>query len=159
MMRLPFFPWAAASAAAALLASGCAKQADEANAGNQATATAPDTTIENIAEPDALGAGEAPADRLPTDDWVGRWTGPEGLFLDIQPSPDGERGHYSISNKDSLDRQGDYSGIAEGSTIRFVRDGKDLSIRPGTGAETGFKWLAEKENCLIVVPGQEGYCR
>ena len=43
--------------------------------------------------------------------------------------------------------------------IHFERDGKDLTIRPGTGAETGFKWLADKENCLIVVAGQEGYCR
>ena len=43
--------------------------------------------------------------------------------------------------------------------IRFTRDGKDLTIRPGTGAETGFKWLAEKENCLIVIAGEEGYCR
>jgi hypothetical protein len=59
----------------------------------------------------------------------------------------------------NLDRQGDYPGVAEGSTIRFVRDGKDLAIRPGKGDETGFKYLAGKQDCLIVVPGQEGYCR
>lgn len=87
------------------------------------------------------------------------WTGPEGLFLDIQRSPDGKPGHYTIANKDDLDRQGNYSGFAEGTTIRFVRDGRDLSIRRGIGDETGFKHLAGKKDCLIVVPGQEGYCR
>ena len=45
------------------------------------------------------------------------------------------------------------------STIRFVRDGKDLAIRPGNGDETGFKYLAGKQDCLIVIAGQEGYCR
>ena len=41
----------------------------------------------------------------------------------------------------------------------IVRDGKDVAIRPGTGDETGFKYLAGKQDCLILIPGQEGYCR
>lgn len=114
---------------------------------------------ENIEDIDTLGNGAPAAGRLPTDEWVGRWKGPEGLFLDIQPSPDGQAGHYAISNQDTLDRKADYSGVAEGSTIRFVRDGKDLAIRPGKGSETGFKYLADKDDCLIVLPGREGYCR
>jgi hypothetical protein len=129
-------------------------------AANNAAGAENVATVETIEDSDAAPAANEAADaRLPTDDWVGKWTGPEGLFLDIQPSPNGKPGHYALTNKDNLDRQGDYPGIAEGTTIRFVRDGKDLAIRPGTGEETGFKYLAGKSDCLIVVPGQEGYCR
>lgn len=142
---------------ALLLLAGCAKSVDEGDAANNATA--PAATVETIDDPDALGAADNMAVGLPTDDWVGRWSGPEGLYLDIQPSPDGKPGHYAIANRDNLDRQGDYDGIAEGSTIRFVRDGRDLAIRPGKGDETGFKYLAGRQDCLIVVPGREGYCR
>lgn len=147
-----------------VLLAGCVKSAD--NAGNEAAANnmANVASVETFDESDAAPidnqAGNQSADaRLPTDDWVGKWTGPEGLFLDIQPSPDGKPGHYALTNKDNLDRQGDYPGVAEGTTIRFVRDGKDVAIRPGTGDETGFKYLAGKSDCLIVVKGQEGYCR
>ncbi|WP_298399789.1 hypothetical protein [Sphingobium sp.] len=140
----------------ALLA-GCAKSADNQAAANN---SAQPPVIENVDDADSAPVPNAAADaRLPTDDWVGRWTGPEGLFLDIQPAPDGQRGHYALTNKDNLDRQGDYQGVADGTTIRFVRDGKDLAIRPGKGADTGFKYLTDKQDCLIVVPGQEGYCR
>ncbi|GAY22616.1 MULTISPECIES: hypothetical protein [Sphingobium] len=138
------------------LTSGCARSADEGGAANNAAQPA---DVEAIAEPDAVNAAANGAAGLPTDEWVGRWNGPEGLFLDIQPSPDGRPGHYAIANQDNLDRQGDYPGVAEGATIRFVRDGRDLSIRPGTGAETGFKDLAGRQDCLIVLPGREGYCR
>jgi hypothetical protein len=143
-----------------LMLAGCAKSGDNEMAANNAVGAQNVATIEPIEDSDAAPAANDAADaRLPTDDWVGKWTGPEGLFLDIQPSPNGKPGHYALTNKDNLDRQGDYPGIAEGTTIRFVRDGKDLAIRPGTGEETGFKYLAGKSDCLIVVPGQEGYCR
>ncbi len=145
----------ALAATLAISLAGCAKSTDNA-AGNQVAEAG---NVETIEDMDALGNAAPEAPRLPTDDWVGRWTGPEGLFLDIQPSPDGKPGHYAITNQDNLDRKGNYNGIAEGTTIRFVRDGKDLAIRPGKGAETGFKYLAGKDECLIVVAGSEGYCR
>ncbi|NWK95597.1 hypothetical protein DM806_07920 [Sphingobium lactosutens] len=157
MKRFPSPVIGLSGMAAMLLLAGCAKSTEDGNAANNAAA--PPTTVENIEEPDAIGAAGNETAGPPTDDWVGRWTGPEGLFLDIQPAPDGKPGHYAIANKDNLDRQADYNGVAEGSTIRFVRDGKDLAIRPGKGDETGFKYLAGKQDCLIVVPGQEGYCR
>lgn len=94
-----------------------------------------------------------------TDSWIGRWTGPEGLFLDIKSAKDAMPGHYALTVKDNLDTQADYAGMAEGETIRFVRAGKDETIRAGKGVDTGFKWLAAKEDCLIVVTGKEGYCR
>lgn len=147
-----------ATLAAVLLLAGCGKGAENAtNVTNSLTNVA---TVEAIEDPDALRANDnvvgAP---LPTDAWVGRWAGPEGLFLDIQPSPDGQPGHYAITNKDTLDRQADYQGVGEGTTIRFVREGKDRAIRTGSGKDTGFKYLADKTDCLIVIPNQEGYCR
>lgn len=144
-----------------LMLAGCAKSADDGTTANgAANAMANGAVVETIDDADAVPATNQTADaRLPTDDWVGRWNGPEGLYLDIQPASDGKAGHYALANKDNLDRQGDYSGIADGMTIRFVRDGKDLAITPGTGAETGFKYLAGKQDCLIVMKGQEGYCR
>lgn len=146
------------------LLGGCGKTSDNAAVANNAAQMDNATgNVEAIEDTDSVAvpanAGAQDVGALPTDEWVGRWTGPEGLFLDIQPSPDGKPGHYAIANMDNLDRQADYGGIADGATIRFVRDGKDLTIRPGTGAETGFKWLADKKDCLIVVKGQEGYCR
>ncbi|WP_030540002.1 hypothetical protein [Sphingobium sp. DC-2] len=136
---------------------GCSGAVDDQAAANN-VAQAPE--VEAIDDPDSPRAGNEDApERLPTDDWVGRWTGPEGLFLDIQPSPNGKPGHYAIANRDTLDRQADYAGVREGAAIRFTRDGKDVTIRPGSGEETGFKYLAGKSDCLILVPGREGYCR
>ncbi|MGE4324113.1 MAG: hypothetical protein AB7E60_13945 [Sphingobium sp.] len=140
------------------LLGGCAGGTDDGPMANNMTGPSPQT--EAIDDSDTLGNSVgADENRLPTDDWVGRWDGPEGLFLDIQPAPDGKRGHYAITNMDMLDRQDDYVGIAEGPHIRFVREGKDLSIRAGNGAETGFRYLEGKTDCLIVIPDQEGYCR
>lgn len=138
-----------------VLLAGCAKTAEPDNG------AAPDAPV-----PAAANAGNA-ADMsnaatsapLPTDAWVGRWTGPEGLFLDIRAAADAKPGHYAITNRDNLDREAEYQGIADGATIRFVRDGKDLALRPGSGDETGFKYLAGKADCLIVEAGKEGYCR
>lgn len=147
-----------ATLAAVLLLGGCGTGSD--NATNATNNLANGATVEALEDPDTLRDGDNIAGApLPTDAWVGRWAGPEGLFLDIQPSPDGQPGHYAITNKDMLDRQGDYQGVGEGTTIRFVREGRDLAIRPGSGKDTGFKYLAGKTDCLIVIPNQEGYCR
>ena len=140
-----------------VLLGGCSKAVDNQAAANNA---APVPAIEVIDDPDTPRADDMNTTaEAPTDAWVGRWAGPEGLFLDIQPSSDGRPGHYSITNRDTLDRQADYSGVSEGATIRFVRDGKDVTIRSGPGAETGFKYLADKSDCLILIPDREGYCR
>lgn len=138
------------------LQGGCSQPVENNVAVNDAAAPA---SVEAIDEPDSVRPGSGTGDGVPTDRWVGRWTGPEGLFLDIQPSPDGRKGHYTITNRDTLDRQADYASVAEGDAIRFTRDGKTLTIRAGNGADTGFKYLAGKSECLIVLAGQEGYCR
>ncbi|MDX3901199.1 MAG: hypothetical protein QHC40_11930 [Sphingobium sp.] len=143
---------------AALLLAAC--EGEDRGNGVEATNASGNMVVEAIEDPDSVNAAaDRGAAMPPTDAWLGRWTGPEGLFLDIRPAPDGKAGHYLITNKDSLDRQADYQGVADGTTIRFVRDGADLTIRPGSGDATGFKYLAGKQECLIVIPGREGYCR
>ncbi|WP_070155036.1 hypothetical protein [Sphingobium phenoxybenzoativorans] len=132
-------------------------------AGNESTtenAAASDADITNIAEDsDSVNAGDNIAAAAAVAGWAGRWTGPEGLFLDIKPSKDGQPGHFALTIKDNLDTQGDYMGTAQDGAIVFERNGKTETIRPGAGAETGFKYLADKTDCLIVQSGKEGYCR
>lgn len=85
--------------------------------------------------------------------FAGRWTGPEGTWLDIQPKGEGYR--VTVSNLDGLRT---FDGEADDGGIRFARDGRTFLIRPGNGGDTGMKWLAGKKDCLVVAPG-EGYCR
>lgn len=87
------------------------------------------------------------------DQWIGRWLGPEGTYLDIAKDGDGFR--ITISD---LDGPRTFQGVARDEIIAFERDGQTESLRQGTGAETGMKWLADKQNCLVVKPG-EGFCR
>ncbi len=144
-----------------LLLAGCAKGADD-TATNRMAQTSPieSTPADNGVDQDAMAAnGQAARPVLPTDDWIGSWAGPEGLYLDILASSSGEPGNYLLVSKDNLDRQDHYSGMADGASIRFQRDGRELTIRAGTGKDTGFKYLADKQDCLIVIPGKEGYCR
>ena len=88
-----------------------------------------------------------------TDQWVGRWSGPEGTYLDVA----GGNGHYQITVKD-LDRARTFQGSSVDDRIEFQRDGANESLRHSNGNETGMKWLAGKADCLTVKPG-EGYCR
>lgn len=90
------------------------------------------------------------------DAFAGRWAGPEGLFLQIDPQGEGE---YRLTLKDSLDDQAEYTAEVTPTGLSFQRKGRTVIIHKGTGAETGFKWLAEKKDCLILVDGEEGYCR
>ena len=92
---------------------------------------------------------------LPTDDWLGKWTGVEGLFLDIAPTAQAGRYVLTIGLLDGVQH---HEGIAEGGAIRFTRDGVRETIRPVSGDETGLEWLAGKTNCLMIKPG-EGFCR
>lgn len=106
----------------------------------------PDVAAENVA------AAVAP---LPTDAWIGKWVGVEGLALEIAPGP--EAGQYALKVT-LLDGTDNYVGTAEGETIRFTRDGKAETIREARGDKTGLKYLAGKTNCLMIKTG-EGFCR
>ena len=108
-------------------------------------------------EPAALPQNAAPAPASstvdPTDRWTGKWLGPEGTFLEVE----GSGGKYRITVR-NLDGARTFEGVRRGDGISFERDGVSESIRAGSGAETGMKWLADKKDCLVVKPG-DGYCR
>lgn len=87
------------------------------------------------------------------DQWIGRWQGPEGTYLDIGKDGDGFR--ITISN---LDGPRNFQGVARDGGLSFERDGQNELLLHGNGAATGMKWLADKQNCLVVKPG-EGFCR
>jgi len=140
-----------AALAATLLVMACARGEDVQPIENVSIA---DNLAEDaIEEVDPADNGTAAA--LPTDNWIGKWIGVEGLVLDIQPA--GERGHYMLSVT-LLDGTKSYEGTAEGDLIRFTRNGRPESIRAATGDQTGLKWLAGKTNCLMIQQG-EGFCR
>lgn len=141
----------AASLAAILLLAACARGEDAHPIDN---VMVPD----NAAAEDAIdegGPGGNAAETRPTDAWVGKWIGVEGLILDIQPA--GDPGNYVLSIT-LLDGTKSFEGAAEGDLIRFTRDGRTENIRAATGDETGLKWLAGKQNCLMIQRG-EGFCR
>ncbi|MCH4810816.1 hypothetical protein [Vreelandella neptunia] len=128
-----------------LLISGCAQNSNTAASG----------------APDSDASTEQNQPHHPeTDQWVGRWTGVEGLFLDISKNEAAGPGHYLLEMQYGLDA--DQSGTFEGQTtaegIRFNREGGPQLLRAGDGEATGMKWLLEKEDCLVVATG-EGYCR
>jgi len=141
-----------ASLALILILAACARGEDARPIDNVAVA---DNLMleEAIDDVDPVANGVEPA--LPTDGWVGKWIGVEGLVLDIQPA--GERGRYVLSVT-LLDGTKSYEGSADGDAIRFTRDGRPESIRAATGDQTGLKWLAGKQNCLMIQQG-EGFCR
>ncbi|WP_238147238.1 hypothetical protein [Rhizorhabdus dicambivorans] len=140
-----------AALAALLLVAACARGEDARPIEN---AAAVENTADELAE-DSDPAANASAPALSTDAWVGKWIGVEGLVLDIQPA--GERGHYVLSVT-LLDGTKSYDGVADGDLIRFTRNGRPESVRAATGDQTGLKWLAGKQNCLMIQQG-EGFCR
>lgn len=118
----------------------------------------------NTAASSAPGSGTSTEQSEPhhqmTDQWVGRWIGVEGLFLEISKDEPAGPGHYRLHMRYGLDADqiGTFEGQATAEGIRFNRgDGPQL-LRAGDGEATGMKWLLEKEDCLVVATG-EGYCR
>ena len=89
----------------------------------------------------------------PTDQWLGRWNGPEGTYLQISKNS----GAYVLEIRD-LDGSKTFTGSRDGSRIAFTRDGKQEFLTAGEGPATGMKWLSNKKDCLLTRPG-EGWCR
>jgi hypothetical protein len=142
--------------AGAALLSACSKQP------TNETAAVPQNTAMDIEEVPAdegpnvgaadLDVGEGTAE---TDTWVGKWTGVEGLVLDIAKTA--TPGTYDVKVT-LMDGSGSYTGTGAGDVIRFERGGVQETIRKATGDQTGLKWLAGKKNCLVIKQG-EGFCR
>lgn len=133
-------------AAVALTAAACGQPDDDKSRTTAPAASAP-----------AVAAPVTPPPVADVSRWLGRWNGPEGLFLDIKAGA--QPGTVALTLKDNLDTQADYVGRLDGDVIRFERRGASESIRFGTGVETGFKYLQDRTDCVIVIAGQEGYCR
>lgn len=87
------------------------------------------------------------------DQWLGRWDGPEGTFLQLSK----REGTYMVLIQD-LDGPKTFEGVEDSSRIRFVRKGKTEYISASNGEASGMKWLVDKKNCLMTRPG-EGWCR
>ena len=87
------------------------------------------------------------------DQWLGKWIGPEGTYLELSKSGD----HYTLMIQ-SVDGRNTYEGISLANGIEFHRAGKTETIHAGNGQETGMKWLLDKSNCLVIHTG-EGFCR
>src|SRR5690606_2166804 len=102
----------------------------------------------------SAGCTSAPApDPTATEQWLGRWNGPKGTYLEISGTP----ADYRLTIAD-LDGPRRFVGRAQGAKIVFVRDGVVETLSASDGEATGMKWLADKPDCLTVRRG-EGYCR
>lgn len=88
-------------------------------------------------------------------DYLGRWTGVEGMYLDIATK---HGGGVRVQMQWDLDHSGTFDGSVTAEGLRFMRDGVAETAVPGNGDATGLKYLAGKQECLVVKPG-EGYCR
>lgn len=128
-----------------LLVSGCAHDSH--------------TETSGVTDPSTSAEQSAPHYQM-TDQWVGRWTSVEGLFLEISKNESAGPGHYLLHMRYGLDADqiGTFEGQATAEGIRFNREGSPQLLHAGDGEATGMKWLLEKEDCLIVKTG-EGYCR
>lgn len=89
-------------------------------------------------------------------DYTGRWTGVEGMFLDVQRGPGPKR--FRLTMQYDLDHKATVDASLVADSLVFTRDGKELLLHPTDGNATGLKYLAGKKECLTVAPG-EGYCR
>lgn len=131
-----------------LALAACSKAEPPATPANDSGAAADTATAAT-----AMAAGHS---ALTHADPVGRWTGVEGMYLDIKPGT--APGDYRLAMQWSLDDKGEFDGVARGDTIEFQRGGVRETLRPTDGDATGLKYLAGKKNCLTVKVG-EGYCR
>ena len=108
----------------------------------------------STSNPPPKSTAAPPAANNVTDQWLGKWIGPEGTYLVLSKNAD-----KYVLEIHSLDGPATYEGTpAAEDRIEFQRNGKTESIHAGNGHETGMKWLLDKKNCLIVRTG-EGFCR
>ena len=139
-------------AMALVLLTGCEKA--EAPAPTDTPTTTEEVPVETVPAEGAEATDPATAPHRFAD-WAGKWTGVEGMYATITPT---EPGKYKLEMQSDLDTKGTYDGEDSEHGIKFKRGSEELSLRRGSGDETGLKYLAGKKECLIVKEG-EGYCR
>lgn len=140
------------SAMALVLLTGCEKA--EAPAPTDTPTTTEEVPVETVPAEGAEATDPATATHRFAD-WAGKWTGVEGMYATITPT---DPGKYKLEMQSDLDTKGTYDGEDSEHGIKFKRGSEELSLRRGSGDETGLKYLAGKKECLIVKEG-EGYCR
>ena len=97
-----------------------------------------------------------PADSAKVEaDYLGRWTGVEGMYLVVASKPDGG---VTLEMQWDLDNKGMFDGSVTAEGLRFMRNDVAENAVHTNGDATGLKNLAGKQDCLTVKPG-EGYCR
>lgn len=103
------------------------------------------------------GTAPAPTPDAPSEDaaYLGRWTGVEGMYLQVTPKP---AGGVSMEMQWDLDNRGTFDGSVTAEGLRFMRNGVAETAVRTDGNATGLKYLAGKTNCLTVKSG-EGYCK
>ena len=142
---------------AASVLAACSQRPDTAPAAEPAR-PAQDTTADTDASsaPAAPTAPAAPDEDAKVEaDYLGRWTGVEGMYLVVAPKPGGG---VTLEMQWDLDNQGTFDGSVTAEGLRFTRNGVAESAVHTNGDATGLKYLAGKQDCLTVKPG-EGYCR
>ncbi|WP_133478966.1 hypothetical protein [Cognatilysobacter segetis] len=126
-----------------------------------ATDAAGDTATNAPTPAPATPAPATPDTPTPSDtaaleaDYLGRWTGVEGLYLVVAKKPGGG---VTLEMQWDLDHKGTFDGSVTAEGLRFMRDGVAETAVRTNGDATGLKYLAGKKDCLTVKPG-EGYCR
>lgn len=115
---------------------------------NTPPAASPSPAVSPVSSPVASD-GKKTAEAL-----VGKWTGPEGVYLDVTKK--GDKFQIEIKN---LDGSKTFEGMAKGDVIEFTRNGKSETVRSATGTETGMKGFEKETNCVVVTKGSEGFCK
>lgn len=133
-------------------ASAPVDSADVVDAEPSAPPSTTGTGIDTAAGPAAVAA---PDDARVEADYLGRWTGVEGMYLVVAAKPGGG---VTLDMQWDLDNSGTFDGSVTAEGLRFMRNGVAETALPGNGDATGLKHLADKQECLVVKPG-EGYCR
>lgn len=133
----------------------CSRETPEA-LNNTAAASVGGPSAATTAGPAGDGATFNGVPKQKAPDYVGRWIGVEGMYLNIRHAA--TPGRYRLEMQWDLDHKGEFRGEAVGDTIVFERGGVRETLRPTNGDATGLKYLAGKTQCLTVKPG-EGYCR
>lgn len=110
--------------------------------------------VEPVHKPGRPEARAPAVEDFATDAWLGKWVGVEGLVLVIDRGAGPGTYNLTISTMDGTTK---HVGTADNTRIRFERSGTEY-IHAGKGSDTGLKWLADKNNCLIIKEG-EGFCR
>jgi hypothetical protein len=148
-------------AVAALAACSDRQPAADTSAPAEASAASATTPAEPVPAPTDTVTSPAPTTPAPTGtakveaDYLGRWTGVEGMYLEVASKAGGG---VTLDMQWDLDNKGTFDGSVTAEGLRFTRNGVAESAVHTNGDATGLKYLAGKQDCLTVKPG-EGYCK